>query len=284
VLPDCRVFEQALALFHRHSLQNGETVRQLQARGLLPTARHAQFAVLDIGAGEGHLPRLMQPLVATLVALEPNPACAQRLRADFTDILECRWDEQAALRLRGRRPEGFDLVTMSHMLYHFDGLADIRDKIALALALLKPRASLAIVINRPSAPMARIGTAFQCVEGRFGEAGTNLELHGACHDPRFYRALSPAGASIAVDVIDTPLQKVPSRATLTALLRMPLLDPLSEGPCDTARLDRFIGAFLDAEYPDLAYPADIPSQDDLVVVTLAGTAPGRFDGPQYGRS
>ena len=76
---DYEVFEQALTLFHRYSLQNSEAVRQMQAKGVLPTARRHGFSVFDIGAGQGCLPGLMQKFADTLVLLEPNPRCIEVL-------------------------------------------------------------------------------------------------------------------------------------------------------------------------------------------------------------
>ncbi len=89
------------------------------------------------------------------------------------------------------------LMTLSHMLYHFNGLDDIREKIRLALTLLKPGGNFAIILNQPSAPMALIGIGFQRAAGRRREAATNLDLHACCHESRFYQALAGRQAEVA---------------------------------------------------------------------------------------
>lgn len=266
MLLDYEVFEQALTLFHHYSRQNGETIRQMQVKGLLPATRRRGFAVLDIGAGQGHLPSLMQAYADTLVLLEPNRRCVEVLQQSFTHVYSCPWDNDALGRLHRDYPQGFDLITMSHMLYHFDGLDDIRDKVRMALTLRKPSGQLAIVLNQPSAPMAQIGIAFQIATGRQAEAETNQDLHAFCHTARFYQDLAGQGTEVAIAPIDTPLDQVQSRAELIALLRMCLLNPLSEAPCVTDTLDAFVGEFLDTQYPRLTYPATIPSQDELIFI------------------
>jgi SAM-dependent methyltransferase len=263
---DYEVFEQALTLFHHYSLQNSETVHQLQDQGILPTVHRRGFAILDIGAGQGYLPSLMQEYAETLVLLEPNPHCVKVLRQRFQQVYPYPWGQESRALVRQDWPEGFDLITMSHMLYHFNGIDDIRDKVRMALSLLKPEGNLAIIINQPSAPMACAGIRFQREEGRLDEAATNRQLHASCHAASFYRDL--AGGPVEVDIhpIDTPLRQVQSRSDLITLFRMPLLNPLSEAPCDTDRLDAFIAHYLDTEYPGLAYPATIPSRDDLIIL------------------
>jgi hypothetical protein len=263
---DYEVFEQALTLFHHYSLQNSETVRQLQMKGILPTTRRAGFAVFDIGAGQGCLPGLMREYTDTLVLLEPNPRCVAALRREFKEVYPYPWDGEARALVQGDWPPGFELITMSHMLYHFKGIDDIRDKIRMALGLLEPGGNLAIIINQPSAPMARVGIGFQQASGRLGESQTNQSLHAFCHEPAFYQELTGGQAEVTIDPIDTPLRRVRSRRDLITLFRMPLLDPLSEAPCATDELDAYITAFLDAEYPALTYPATIPSRDDLIVI------------------
>jgi SAM-dependent methyltransferase len=263
---DYEVFEQALTLFHRHSLQNSEAVRQLQDKGVLPVMYRTGFSILDIGAGQGHLPDLMRPYAEKLMVLEPNPRCCDVLAKKFTDVYACPWDASARYRVSTDHPQGFDLITLSHVLYHFNGLNDIRDKIRLALTLLKPGGHLAIILNQPSAPMALIGIGFQRAAGRRDEAATNLDLHACCHESRFYQALAGRQAEVTIYTIDTPLDRVPSREDLIVLFRMCLLNPLSAAPCDTIRLDAFISDCLDATYPALTYPATIPSQDDLVII------------------
>jgi SAM-dependent methyltransferase len=274
---DYDVFEQALSLFHAYSLQNDEAVNELLRRGILPATPRSDFSVLDIGSGQGYLPGLMQRFVSTLVLVEPNPRCVQRLQEQFECVYPISWGDEALCRIRADHPQGFDLVTMSHMLYHFHGIDDIREKIRMALTLVTPGGHLAIVINQPQAPTARIGIGFQVAEGRLDEASTNDQLHAHCHDVRFYEALSSEHAGVAIYPLDTPLHEVPSREDLVTLFRMALLNPLSEAPCDTASLDRFIARYLDATYPALTYPATIPSVDDLIVIRTGGAA-GRGPG------
>lgn len=263
---DYEVFEQALDLFHHYSRQNVETVRQMQAMGLLPTGHRHDFSVLDIGAGQGHLPGLMQDHVGTLVLLEPNPRCVHVLQRRFAMVYPCRWEAAARERLRQDYPQGFDLITMSHMLYHFDGIDDIREKIRMALTLLKPSGHLVIVIIQPFAPTARIGVSFQEAEGLHEIAATNKDLHASCHGPDFYQHVAGEQADVDIVSVDAPLYQVQSREDLIGLLRMALLNPLSEAPCDIPKLDAFIAGFLDAEHPRLAYPATIPSRDNLIVL------------------
>ncbi len=279
MLLDYEVFEQALTLFHHYSRQNSETVRQMQAKGILPTTRRRGFAVLDIGAGQGHLPSLMQPYADTLVLLEPNRRCVEVLQQAFPHVYPCPWGASALERLHRDYPQGFDLITMSHMLYHFDGLDDIRDKVRMALTLLKPGGQLVIVLNQPSAPMALIGIAFQVATGRQAEVATNQDLHAFCHTSRFYRDLAGQGTAVVIASIDTPLDRVPSRAALIALLRMCLINPLSESPCATDELDAFISEFLDSHYPRLTYPATLPSRDELIVIRLTPAPKGRILAP-----
>lgn len=266
MLRDDEVFEQSLSLFHQYSLQNSETVRQMQEKGILPTSPRAGFAVFDIGAGQGYLPSLMRDYAETLVLLEPNPRCVDVLRQRFREVYPYPWGREALDLVRRAWPQGFDLITMSHMLYHLNGIDDIRDKVRMALSLLRPRGNLAIIINQPAAPMARVGIRFQEEEGRLDEAATNRQLHASCHAESFYRDLAGGQAEVDISPIDTPLRAVQSRSDLITLFRMPLLNPLSEAPCDTARLDTYIAAFLDAEYPALSYPATLPSRDDLILI------------------
>lgn len=258
------VFAEALALFHRYSLQNPRTIKAMQRVGALPKAFQADFAALDIGAGEGRLPALFEPLVDRLVLVEPNPHCVERLRRRFREVHAAPWSDLAMRELRVKHPEGFDLVSMSHMIYHFDGIDDIRAKIALAFALVRPNGHLVIVINQPDAPTAQVGIAFQEAEGRAAEAATNHELHLACHGASFYEDLLGPDAAVSIHDIDTPLLGVPGRDDLIRLLRMALLDPAAANDCDTERLDAFIGGYLDTAYPGLAYPADVPSRDQLI--------------------
>jgi 2-polyprenyl-3-methyl-5-hydroxy-6-metoxy-1,4-benzoquinol methylase len=266
MLLDDDVFEQALTLFHHYSLQNDEAVRQMHDKGILPTAHRIAFSVLDIGAGQGCLPGLMQQYADTLVLLEPNPRCVQVLQQQFDPVYPYPWGNFALHRLRSDYPKGFDLITMSHMIYHFHGIDDIRKKIRMALTLLKPEGHLAIIINQPSAPTARIGIAFQLAEDRFDEAATNQDLHTFCHESHFYRELSGGHGDVAVYPVNSPISQVKSREDMITLFRMPLLNPLSKSPCDTDRLDSFISHYLDSTYPSLAYPATIPSYDDLIII------------------
>mgnify|MGYP006273181311 CR=1 FL=1 len=268
--PSGETFAEALALFHRYSLQNPRTIETMQRVGALPSAFSPDFAALDIGAGEGRLPVLFEPLVDTLVLLEPNPHCVERLRHRFRDVHAEPWGELAMRRLRVEYRAGFDLVSMSHMIYHFDGIDDIRAKIALAFALVKTDGHLVIVINQPDALTAQVGIAFQESEGRSGEARTNRDLHTFCHQASFYQDALGPNAVIGIHTIDAPLVGVPGRADLIRLLRMPLLDPGATGECDTGQLDAFIGRYLDATHPGLAYPADIPSRDQLIVIRRQG--------------
>ena len=270
--PEYAVFTEALDLFHRYSLQNDETVRALQGLGVLPAVHRPGFAVLDIGAGQGHLPDLMRGLTDTLVLVEPNPRCVEVLRARFPAVHAGPWGKGALRCLRADHPAGFDLITLSHMLYHLAGIADVRAKVRLALTLLKPGGALAVVLNRRDAPMSRIGIAFEVAEGRQAEAQTNRDLLACCHTPDFYRDLAGPGFAVSLQTIDTPLCAVPSRADLIGLLRMCLLDPLSAAPCATERVDRFIAGWLDANHPGLGYPASIPSHDDLVVLRRDGSS------------
>lgn len=262
--PAGETFAEALALFHRYSLQNPRTIEAMQRAGALPTAFSTDFAALDIGAGEGRLPALFEPFVDTLVLVEPNPHCVERLRRRFREVHAEPWSELAMRRLRVAYPAGFDLVSMSHMIYHFGGIDDIRAKIALAFALVKRDGHLVIVINHPDAPTAEVGIAFQESEGRSSEARTNHDLHAFCHQAGFYQELLGREAEVGIHEIDTPLSGVPSREDLIRLLRMPLLDPGSTSECDTEKLDAFIGRYLDAKYPGLAYPAEVPSRDQLI--------------------
>ena len=263
---DYEVFEQALTLFHRYSLQNSHAVRQMQDKGVLPMAHRRGFSIFDIGAGQGYLSGLMRQYADTLVLLEPNPRCAEILRRSFDAVYTCLWGEPALHRMLTDYSQGFDLITMSHVLYHFNGLDDIREKIRMALALLKPRGHLAIVLNQPSAPMARIGIGFQLAERRLDEAKTNEDLHSACHESRFFKELAGEQAAVAIYPISAPLYLVKSREELITIFRMCLLNPLSKAPCATDKLDRFIASYIDTEYPELTYPATIPSQDDLIII------------------
>jgi SAM-dependent methyltransferase len=263
---DYEVFERALTLFHRHSLQNDETVRQMQARGILPSTPSSGFPVLDLGAGEGHLPTLMRPYADPLVLVEPNSRCVEALRRTFAHVYPLRWGEAALHRLRADFPQRFRLVTMSHMLYHFDGIDDVGRRLRMAFSLVQPGGHLVVVINQPSAPTALIGIAFQVAEGRAAEAATNQAVHASCHDPAFYQELAGDDAEVAIFPIDTPIHRVANRDELIILLRMALLDPLSETPCDTDRLDAFLAAELDTRYPGLDYPATLPSVDDMIVI------------------
>lgn len=260
------LFEPSLTLFHRYSIQNHELVRQLRGRGILPATRGGGFAALDIGAGQGLLPRLLAPLVDRLVLVEPNLRCVELLRRTFPEVHAALWDVPVCSRIHTAHPDGFALVTMSHMLYHLDGLEDVRAKVRLALALLRPGGHLAVVLNQRSAPPARIGIRFQELEGRGKESATNQGIHGTCHEPGFWTSLAGPGFDVELGPVDGSLHGVPDRAALVELFRMPLLDPLSEAPCDLARIDAFVASELDALLPDLSYPATIPISDDLVLL------------------
>lgn len=260
------VFAEALAAFHRYSRQNPAAVATMQNIGALPTSRRTGSAALDIGAGEGSLPRLLAPCVDHLVLVEPNPCCVESLRGDFHDVRAEPWSERLASELRRTRPQGFDLVTMSHMIYHFAGIDDIRAKIALAYEQVGPDGYLVVVVNQPASLTAQLGNAFQMAEGRASEATTNRDLHATCHEARFYREVVGNDADIAIHGVDAPLQGVPNREALVRLLRMPLLDPGAAGGCDPARLDAFVADFLDQRFPGLPYPATLPDQDDLIAI------------------
>lgn len=263
---DFVVFEEALSLFHHYSLQNDEAVRLMQDKGILPANPRNDFSVLDIGAGQGYLPGLMQRYAGTMVVLEPNSRCVEVLRQHFDHVYPCQWDEHALHRLRSDYPQGFELITMSHMLYHFNGIDDIRRKIRMALTLLKPEGCLAIFINHPSAPTARVGTAFQMAEGRLDEAATNQDIHTFCHRLDFFQELSGKRADVSITPVNSPFYEVKSREDLIILFRMALLNPLSKAPCDTDKLDRFIARYVDSEFPSLTFPATIPSYDDLIII------------------
>ncbi|MFO1414590.1 MAG: methyltransferase domain-containing protein [Burkholderiales bacterium] len=259
-------FGAALALFHRHSTQNPAAVAALQALGILPARACADLAILDIGAGEGRLPALLQPFARTLVLVEPNPGCVARLRRRWPAVRARPWDDATAQALQRAHPAGFDLVTMSHMLYHLDGLAGIRAGLRAALALVRPGGHLAVVVNQPSAPTVRAGVAFMRAQGRHAEAATNEALHRHCHDPGFYADVGAGTCDVTLVPVACPLRGVPSRTALVALLRMPLLDPRAARADDLPALDAWLAAWLDREYPGLAYPATLDGTDDLVAV------------------
>ena len=141
----------------------------------------------------GYLPSLMRQYADTLVLLEPNPRCAERLRRSFDTVHTCLWGEPALHRMLSNYSQGFDLITMSHVLYHFNGLNDIRDKIRMALALLKPQGHLAIVLNQPSAPMARIGIGFQLAERRERAAVLHWQSTSRGQPARTPRSVPPSG-------------------------------------------------------------------------------------------
>lgn len=274
MLPTYEVFEAALTLFHRTSVQNEELERQLRLRGILPEVPRAGFSVLDLGAGQGRLPRLLAPWADPLILVEPNPRCVELLRGEFPHVSPNRWGEPARDEVRREHPGGFSLVTMSHMLYHLGGLDDIRAKLALALGLLEPGGHLVVVINQEPAPMARLGMRYLLARGSMEAWSTNRVLHDHCHEARFYREVAGEGFDVEVRPVDGSLYGVASRDELIRLFRMPLLDPLSKKPCDTDALDAFLAEALDAQFPGLAYPATIPSLDDLVVIrrSAAGSA------------
>lgn len=263
---DRDIFEAALTTFHRYSRQNDAFVDALLDMGVLPPAPNPDFAVLDLGAGQGHLPALLRGRVGILAVLEPNAACVAKLRETFAPVYAAPWDEPACAGIARDYPHGFDLVSMSHMLYHFHGIDDIRAKVKLAMRLVKPGGALAIVVNQSDAPSARVGMSFLCANDFMAECQTNRQLHESCHDASFYARLFGDEAAISVRALDAPLADVPNRDELVAALRMPLLDPLSGAPCDAGRLDRHIAAFLDEAYPGLAYPATLPSRDDMILI------------------
>jgi hypothetical protein len=125
--------------------------------------------------------------------------------------------------------------------------------------------------RQETAPMARMGIRFQLEEGRLEESSANQGLHASCHDKRFYEALASDGLDVEIAPMDGSLRDIGSWEELIRLFRMPLLDPLSHAPCDTERLDAFIAADLDSRFPGLAYPATIPSRDDLIVLRKSPT-------------
>ncbi len=266
---DTDVFEEALGLFHQYSLQNNETVSKLHLKGLLPETKRPGFSVLDIGAGQGHLPSLMRDYTDNLVVLEPNPRCVAALKQQFERVYPYRWEPFACKKIQQDFPEGFHLITMSHMLYHFKGLEDIQNKIKLAVSLLKPEGSLVIVLNKSSALMARIGISYQFAEGRLDEALVNQEIHQACHSKQFYEVISENLFPIEIETIETPLCNVPSRKDLVGLLRMCLINPLSQAPCQTEKIDTFISQYLDKTYTSLTFPATLASEDELIVLRRA---------------
>jgi 2-polyprenyl-3-methyl-5-hydroxy-6-metoxy-1,4-benzoquinol methylase len=266
VRKDYEAFEEALALFHEYSLQNDETLNQLQQHHLLPYARQEGFAVMDIGAGQGYLPSLMAPLTETMVLVEPNPRCVQSLQERFKKVYPNPWDRLIAANITHDYPAGFDLITMSHMLYHFKGLQDIREKICLAAALLKPGGTLAIILNTPSAPSAKVGVAYQQAMGRLDEALVNQEIHAHCLTKEFYTQLSDDIKSVEVYPIATPFSGVPDFETLVKLFRMSVLNPVSQAPFDEGSVDGFIRRYIQSVYPDLTYPATIDSHDKLILL------------------
>ena len=263
---DRDVFETALTTFHRHSRQNDEFVRALLDIDILPASRNSDFAILDLGAGQGYLPSLLRDHAGVLAVLEPNASCVKALRQTFASVYAEAWDEPAFIRIARDHPHGFDLVSMSHMLYHFHGIDDIRAKIRLAMRLVKPSGVLAIVINQIDAPTARVGMSFLRANGFDAEFQTNQHLHAHCHDASFYADAFDGAVAVSIPTLDAPLANVPNRDELIVALRMPLLDPLSDAPCSLDRLDRHIAAFLDAAYPGLTYPATLPSRDDLILI------------------
>ena len=267
---DDEAFQQSLTLFHRYSRQNDETVRQMQLRHILPSSPIGNSSLLDIGAGEGRLPRLLQPYVGKLVLLEPNDRCADVLERSFSPVYRCAWGPAALHRLQINFPDGFDIVTMSHMLYHLGGMDDVRTKIRMALALLKPQGHLVIVVNQPTAVTLKVGVASFAAGGRPDEAQWQQTLQGFCHQPSFYAELAGATTTVSVESIETPLQDVPNREELIALLRMALIDPISTAPCSLERLDAQIATFLDINYPALPYPATLSSQDSLIILRRSG--------------
>lgn len=149
---DYEIFEQVLTLFHACSLQNDETVRHLLECGILPADGHEDFSILDIGAGQGYLSGLLQPYADPLVLLEPNPRCVQVLKARFNRVYPYRWSDFSRRLIARDHRQGFSLIILSHMIYHFDGVEDIRRKLRMALTLLKQAGHLVVVINQPEAP------------------------------------------------------------------------------------------------------------------------------------
>ncbi|MEI8186414.1 MAG: methyltransferase domain-containing protein [Chlorobiaceae bacterium] len=267
---DYEVFEQALTLFHRYSLQNDLLVEKMKKLGILPEILNAGFSVFDIGAGQGHLPDLMQRYVGKLILLEPNPQCVDMLSKRFDNVYPYPWESSSLERVRNDHPDGFNLVTMSHMLYHFEGINDVREKVRMSLSLVKTGGNLAIVVNQPSAPTAIVGVSYQEAEGRVDEARTNRELHAIINDSGFFSELSGRHFDVSIYPIDTPLTGVSSREELITLFRMPILNPLSKAACNLQKIDSFIEAFIDTHYQGLSYPAVIPSRDNLIVLHNRG--------------
>lgn len=264
---DYEVFEEALALFHQYSRQNGQTVVEMQRRLILPKNRQPGFGALDVGAGQGYLSSLMAPLVEQLVLVEPNPRCVQTLKAQFPKVYPQPWSLHTAETVRMEYPQGFNLVTMSHMLYHFADLDQVKKAIDLALGCVKPGGSLVIVLNTPSALMARIGVAYRQAVGRLDDAFVNQQIHAHClSEPFYHQAFQSSCEEIEIQTVATPLCDVPNVGTLVELLRMCLLNPLSDAPFDESHVDGFIRQFVEDHYPGLSYPATLESLDKLIVL------------------
>ncbi|NTU98242.1 MAG: class I SAM-dependent methyltransferase [Chlorobiaceae bacterium] len=268
---DNEIFEQALTLFHRYSLQNDCLFEKMTELGILPKDRDPGLSVFDIGAGQGHLPDLIRPHVGKLILLEPNRRCVDVLSKRFEHIYPCPWNAEALERVRTDHPGGFDLVTMSHMLYHFQGIDDIHEKIMLSLSSVNAGGNLVIAVNQPSAPTSKAGVRFQMEEGRLDEFRTNHDLLDIVNDSGFFSELSDQGFDVSIYPLDTPLKGVSDREELVMLFRMPLLNPLSDSPCDLRKIDGFISDFIDSQFPDLCYPATIPSMDNMICFCNRGT-------------
>lgn len=261
---DYKLFQQSLTLFHKYSQQNNIAVKEMLSRDILPSS-----AVLDIGAGEGHLPDLMREHISQIVLVEPNPECVKVLQNKYEHVYPSYWDESIAGRIRKDFTEGFSLITMSHMLYHLGNPDNIRSAIRMAFGLLKSQGYLVIIINAYSAPTAQIGMKFLSEEGRTEELNTNLEIHTFCHDINFYKQLAIPLSLAEICSLNTPFEGVENREELIALFRMPLLDPLSKSCSNTKKLDEFIDRELKLRYPSLEFPAAVPSSDDMIILQKA---------------
>jgi SAM-dependent methyltransferase len=92
----------------------------------------AESTVLDVGAGAGRYARAIAPHVGRVVAVEPNGALTEHLRADAAadgldniDVVEARWEEATVAPA--------DLVLCAHVLYpHAEVGAFIRKLDALS--------------------------------------------------------------------------------------------------------------------------------------------------------
>lgn len=103
--------------------------------------KRKKYRLLDIGAGDGTILKMLESSALAVSAIEPDPNFAKRLRVATFNVCEKRWENC--------HPAGqYDVIIVSHVFYYFPR-PSWKKQISKMVQLLARGGKLFIVVNSP---------------------------------------------------------------------------------------------------------------------------------------